>query len=86
MRAGHVARRQDEPVRAAGQRLEQIAEDVPQAGEALERPELEDFVQQERAGPAAGRARGVEKDQQDVERLARGGRLVIGGVPRERRG
>ena len=85
MRARHVARGQHEAVRAGRQRLEQIAQHVTQTREALERPQLEHFVEQERARLAAGRARRIEEDEQHVERFARGCRLPLGGMPRKRR-
>ncbi len=83
MRARDVAGGQHEAVRALRQRVEQIAEDVAQAGEAFERPQLEHFVEQERARLAARRARRVEEREQGVERLARRCRRRLGAVPRE---
>ena len=77
VRARDIARRQHEAVRAGRERLEQIAEHVAQAREALERAQLEHFVEQERARLAAGRARGVEEGEQHVERFARGRRLAL---------
>ena len=74
MRARDVAGRQHEAVGAAGQRLEQVAQDVAQAREAFERPQLEHLVEQERARFAAGRARRIEEGEQRIERLARGRR------------
>ena len=69
-----VPRRQDEAVRAVGQRVDQLADDMAKAWKALERAEFERFIQQERARLAAGRARRVEEGEQRVERFARAGR------------
>ena len=59
MRARDVARGQHEAIAALLQRLQQLALHVAQAREALERPQLEHFVEQERRRPIAapGRAR-----------------------------
>src|SRR6185436_8495791 len=65
------------------ERLEQIAEDVAEAGEAFERAQLEHFVEQERARLAAGRARRVEEGEQHVERLPRARRLPVAPGHRE---
>ena len=84
MRARDIPGGQHEAVGASRQRLEQIAQHVAQAGEALERPQLEHFVEQERARLAAGRAGGVEEREQRVEGVARRCRRAVGAVPGER--
>ena len=83
MRPGDVSRRQHEAVRALGQGVDELANDVAQARKALERAEFERFVEQERARFAAGRASGVEKGEQRVEGFARAAR---GPCPRRATG
>jgi hypothetical protein len=84
VRARDVAGRQHEPVGTARQRLEQIAQHVAQAGEALEGAELEYFVEQEGAGVAARRPCRVEVGEQRIEGLACGRRGALGSGGRER--
>ena len=85
VRTRDVAGGQHKAVRAGGERFEQIAQHVPQPREAFERPQLEHLIEQEGARLAAGRAGGVEEDEQHVERLARRRGLTFGCMPRERR-
>ncbi len=71
MRPRRVAAREDEAVAARRQRLDQVVQHGAQTGEALEGPQFEELVEQERGGRAAARPRGVEKRERGVERLAR---------------
>ena len=71
VRARGVAGGEHEPVAAAGQRVEQVAQHVPQAGKALEGAELEELVEQERGRRAAGRAGRVE-ERERLHRRPRG--------------
>ena len=70
-RARRVARCQHEPVAARGERADEIAQHGAQAGEALERAQLEELVEQERRRRIARRARRAEPGERRVER-ARG--------------
>ena len=64
-----VARGQHESVAARRQRRNEIAQHRAKSGEALERPELEELVEQERRRRVTGRARRVEKGERGVERI-----------------
>ena len=70
-RAFHVAARQDEPVRALRERLDELARPAPKAGKALQRPHLEQLVEQQHRGRTRVRVP-FDKRQQLVERGARG--------------
>ena len=59
---------------------------MAQAGKALERPQLEHFVENERRGFTAWSARRIEEDEEQVERFPGRRRLMPLGVPGERRG
>ena len=91
MRARHVTAGEHEAVVALGDRVQQLAQHVTQAGKALERAQLEHFVQQERGGRIVARSRATDQAKGAIERgtrgdgrvLWRGGRLA---VQRERRG
>jgi hypothetical protein len=87
VRARHVPAGEDEAIPARRQRADQVAQHRAQAGEALERAQLEELVEQERGRRRAGRARGVEEGERRVERLAGAGlrRLLRVGLGRERR-
>jgi len=83
MRTRQVSRRQHKPIGACREALKQVAEDMPQTGEAFERPQLEHFVEQERTWSAARGARSVEETQERVERAARIGGGPVHGMPWE---
>ena len=75
--AGDVAGRQHEAVAAFLQRLQQLAQYVSQTRKALERAQLEDFVEQENRGPVeAACAREVR--ERLVEGVAGARRSVLG--------
>ena len=83
-----VAGREHEPVAARPQRPDEIAQHAAQAREALERPQLEELVEQERRGRVSGDAGRVEECQRCVEGRARAGVLAVVGrsrTARERR-
>ncbi len=71
MRAGDIAGGEHEAVRALGQRVDQLAQNAAEAGEAFEGPQLEHFIEQEGARFAARGACRIEEREQGVERLAR---------------
>ena len=71
VRARGVSAGQHEPVAARRERADQIAQHGAQPGEALERAQLEELVEQERRRRRAGRARRVEERERGVERVAR---------------
>jgi len=79
-----VACGQHEMIRAGGERRHEVAQHVPQAGEALERTQLEHFVDEESAGLAAGSARAVEEREQGIKGLAGRGPVRHGIVPGKR--
>jgi hypothetical protein len=58
---------------------------VPKAWKTFERPQFEDFIQEERAWSAAWCACGVEERKRRVERRTRGRWHAIGNVRLERR-
>ena len=66
--ARDVAAGQDEAVAAGGKSVEEIVEHAAQAGEALERAQLEELVEQERRRFAVRRAGAREKGERRVER------------------
>ena len=70
--------------------MQHLAQHVPQAGEALERPELEHFIQQEGGGRIVAGPRPADQSQGAIERGAGGRRRLLrrGGeraVQRKRR-
>jgi hypothetical protein len=79
MRTRDVARREDEAIAAVLQRLQQLALDMAQSGKALERSQLEHFIQEERrrtiqrAGAGEMRQRVVEGFARAARRLCRHG-------------
>src|SRR5262249_29495695 len=66
--ARDVAAGQHEPGPAGGQAVDQIVEHAAQAGEALERPQLEELVEQERRRLVGGGTTTAEERQRRVER------------------
>ena len=83
MRPRHVARGQHEVVRAVGQGVHELANDVAKPRKALKSPEFERFIEQEGARLAAGSASRVEERQQLVECFTRAGGHRVGTVPAE---
>ena len=79
MRPRGVTARQHETVAARRERRHEVAQDAAQAGEALERAQLQEFVEQERRGRDARRAGRIEEGERRVERVARR-RLARRGV------
>ena len=87
-RTRDVAARQHEPVAAGGDALDEVVQDAPQSGKALERAQLQELVEQEHrrlagAGPAVR-----EEVERHVERGARARRGRVGdreGRPVDRR-
>src|SRR5205085_10903419 len=67
-RSRRVTAREDEPVPAGGQSLDELVQNAAQAWEALERAQLEEFIEQERRGIAAHRAATPQKRERRVER------------------
>ena len=67
-RAGRVARGQHETVAVGGKRRDEVAQDGAQAGEALEGPQLQELVEEERRRRIARGTRGAEPGERGVER------------------
>ena len=69
-RARRVAAGQDETVAAGAEAVHEVVEHPPQAREALEGPQLQELVEQERRVIAAARARPREEAERLIERGA----------------
>src|SRR5690606_793557 len=76
---------QDEAVAALADLRQEVADDVPQAREVLERAELEKLVEQKRRRLVSRRARAGEVAEQPFERGARVGRRLTVAGRRKRR-
>ena len=71
VRPRHVARGQDEPVAARCEHVDQVAQDRAQAGEALERAQLEELVEQERRRRVGRGPRAVSRNASAASKAAR---------------
>jgi len=84
-RARDITAREDQAIAARRQGLDQLVEHAAQSGEALEGPQLEEFVEQERGRGGAGGARTREERESGVEgRPDTGRRRIAGGEGRGR--
>ena len=79
-RARDVAAREHEAVAARGQAVHELVEHATQPRKALEGPQLEELVEQERRRLAGPRPRAAEERQGGIEgRAGAGGRLIGDG-------
>src|SRR5439155_7166751 len=76
-RPRRVPARENDAVAARGEAIDQIVEHAAQAGKALERPQLEEFVEDERRRFAGPGLRAAEEGERRVEGGPRAGRNLV---------